>query len=215
LFSSLPSSFWPRHPAAGAIFFIKEQCNLCKVLLAIIIFVNLEVLVIKAHKIRLNPTPEQEHYFWQCAGVARFAWNWALDKYNQRKAEGQTVKIISKGDCLKSEFARLKKTDYPWLGDVQSYAYQQAFLDLKKAISRYFELKKTGKLIPPLEWKPRKDGKPFGWPRFKSRTKSNPSFYLANNGGIAVEGHWAKIQKCPGLVNTLQQYINLLLLLQV
>jgi len=157
--------------------------------------------VIKAHKIRLNPTPEQEHYFWQCAGVARFAWNWALDKYNQRKAEGQTVKIISKGDCLKSEFARLKKTDYPWLGDVQSYAYQQAFLDLKKAISRYFELKKTGKLIPPLEWKPRKDGKPFGWPRFKSRTKSNPSFYLANNGGIAVEGHWAKIQKCPGLVN--------------
>lgn len=157
--------------------------------------------MIKAHKIRLNPTPEQEKYFWQCAGVARFAWNWALDKYNHRKSEGQKVKIVGKGDTLKSEFAALKKTDYPWLGEVQSYAYQAAFKDLQAAFSRYFKLKKAGKLSPPEGWKPRKDGKPFGWPRFKSRNRSIPSFYLANNGGIAVEGYWTKIQKCPGLVN--------------
>lgn len=28
--------------------------------------------MIKAHKIRLNPTPEQEAYFRQAAGTARF-----------------------------------------------------------------------------------------------------------------------------------------------
>ncbi len=30
-----------------------------------------------AHKIQLNPTPEQESYFRQAAGCARFVWNWA------------------------------------------------------------------------------------------------------------------------------------------
>jgi putative transposase len=30
----------------------------------------------RAHRIRLNPTPEQEQYFWRCAGIARFTWNW-------------------------------------------------------------------------------------------------------------------------------------------
>lgn len=160
--------------------------------------------MIKAHKIRLNPTEDQAAYFWQCAGVSRFAWNWALGEYNKRKADERKVKVVGKGDTLKSEFSALKKTGYPWLGSVQSYAYQQAFADLQKAISRYFNLKKQGKLTPPEDWKGRRDGKPFGWPRFKSRNKSTPSFYLANNGGIAVEGHWAKIQKCPGLINMTQ-----------
>lgn len=157
--------------------------------------------MIKAHKIRLNPTEDQEQYFWQAAGVARFAWNWGLGEYNERLANEQKVKIIGKGETLKSEFTALKKTDYPWLADVTSYAYQQAFSDLQKAVSQYFKLKKEKKLIPPQGWKGRGDGKPFGWPRFKARGKSLPSFYLANNGCIAVEGHWAKIQKCPGLVN--------------
>jgi transposase len=35
--------------------------------------------MIKAHKIRLNPTSEQESYFFRASGVARFAWNWALE----------------------------------------------------------------------------------------------------------------------------------------
>ena len=38
--------------------------------------------MIRAHRIRLNPTEEQEKFFWQCAGIARFTWNWALAEYN-------------------------------------------------------------------------------------------------------------------------------------
>ena len=34
--------------------------------------------MIKAHKIRLNPTPEQAVYFAKAAGISRFVWNWAL-----------------------------------------------------------------------------------------------------------------------------------------
>jgi putative transposase len=62
-------------------------------------------------------------------------------------------------------------------------------------------MRRAGTLVKPKDWKPRKDGKPFGWPRFKSKFRSTPAFGLANNGGISVEGHWAKIQRCPGLVN--------------
>jgi len=149
-----------------------------------------ELDVNRAHRIRMNPTSEQEQYFWRCAGVARFTWNWALAALNDGVPFGY----------LKLEFNRLRREDgfAPFVAEVQSYAYQQAFNDLNAAISRYFNFKKQGKLTPPAGWKPRKDGKPFGWPRFKSRNKSTPSFYLANNGGMRFGGHWVAIQKCPG-----------------
>ena len=38
--------------------------------------------MIKAHKIRLHPMPEQATYFTRAAGVARFVWNWALAEWN-------------------------------------------------------------------------------------------------------------------------------------
>lgn len=156
------------------------------------------MITMKAHRIKLNPTPEQEKYFWQAAGVSRFAWNWALGEYNRRKDAEQGVKIIGKGATLKSEFTALKQTDFPWLGDVTSYAYQQAFQDLQKAFSRFYKFKKEGKLKPPKGFKPRGDGKPYGWPRFKSRNRSTPSFYQANNS-LKTDGHNVYIQKCPGL----------------
>jgi putative transposase len=34
-----------------------------------------------AHKIKLNPTPEQEAYFRQAVGCARFVWNWAVAQW--------------------------------------------------------------------------------------------------------------------------------------
>ena len=47
--------------------------------------------MIRAHRIRLNPTEEQEKFFWQCAGIARFTWNWALAEYNNALARGAIV----------------------------------------------------------------------------------------------------------------------------
>jgi hypothetical protein len=35
-------------------------------------------MAINAHKIRLNPTPAHEAYFWRAAGTRRFVFNWAL-----------------------------------------------------------------------------------------------------------------------------------------
>lgn len=154
--------------------------------------------MIKAHKIRLNPTPEQAQYFWQAAGVARFAWNWALGRYNELKAEGKKPKLIAKGDCLKKEFAALKSEQFPWVNEVTSYAYQGAFSDLAATIRMYYEKRKNGTLAKAK--KPRKDGKPTGWPRFKSRERTTPAFYLANTC-LRFDDHQVKIQKLDGWVD--------------
>lgn len=134
------------------------------------------MIVTKAHKIRLNPTPEQEQYFRQAAGVARFCFNWGLERYQQKLDAKEKVN----GRSLKKEFVAIKDDQFPWVGNVTTWAYQGAFDDLQSAFRMYFTKKKNGTLNRPKDWKPRKDGKPFGWPRFKSRNKTTPAFYLAN-----------------------------------
>lgn len=152
--------------------------------------------ITKAHKIRLNPTEEQAAYFWRAAGVARFAWNWGLAEYNRKLEAKEPVS----GRALKKIFVATVKPENPWLSEVSSYAYQGAFDDLQKAVRRYFDFKKQGQLKPPIGWKKRKDGKPYGWPRFKSRDKVTPAFYQANIC-IKFDGNLVQIQKCPGPVN--------------
>lgn len=153
---------------------------------------NSEELMIRAHRIRLNPTDAQEDYLFQCAGIARFTWNWALAAYNM----GVPMPY------LKNEFNRLRYEEgfAPFVGEVQSYAYQYAFQDLATAISRYWTLQKAGKLRPPDDWKPRKDGKPFGWPRFKSRGRTTPAAGFANTG-IKFDGNSVTLQRWPSPIN--------------
>lgn len=138
------------------------------------------VKIIKAHKIRLNPTSEQAAYLWRAAGVARFAFNWGLAEYNRRKEAGEKVKIRGKKPTLIGDFIAIKGDEFPWASEVTTWAVQGAFADLDAAIKRYFDLKKKGNLVPPKGTKPRKDGKPFGWPQFKAKHKTTPAFYLAN-----------------------------------
>ena len=40
--------------------------------------------VILTHKIRLDPTYKQEVYSKRACGVARFTWNWALKKWEEK-----------------------------------------------------------------------------------------------------------------------------------
>lgn len=137
------------------------------------------MIVTLAHKIKLNPTNEQKAYFRKSCAASRKVWNWALSEYNKNNNQ----KITGKGNTLKARFTKLKKTDeWQWTNEVSTYATQQPFIDLQKAISRYFKLKKEGNLKPPKNWRGRKDKKPFGWPRFKSWRHSKSSFYESNNG---------------------------------
>src|SRR5215467_9616293 len=93
--------------------------------------------MIKAHKIRLNPTSEQEAYFYRASGVARFAWNWPLDEYKRRKAAGQEIDWNE----IKIEFRSRIKTEFPFVGEVTKCAAEAAIADLRQAINTYYKTK--------------------------------------------------------------------------
>src|SRR5215469_10824831 len=56
--------------------------------------------MIKAHKIRLHPTPEQAVSFAKAAGVARFVWNWALAEWERQYQAGEKPTALK----LKKQF---------------------------------------------------------------------------------------------------------------
>jgi putative transposase len=149
--------------------------------------------MIRAHKIRLHPTKEQEIYFRKACGVARHAYNWALAQWKQARAEGRRVKIKD----LKAEYNRIKGAQFPWVYEVTKCAPEQAFTDLSAAFASYFRMKQDGTL-PKLK-RPRKDHEEAGFPHFKSKKHDQPSFYL-NNDKFRVEGYWLSVPKL-GQVN--------------
>ncbi|EFH83750.1 RNA-guided endonuclease InsQ/TnpB family protein [Ktedonobacter racemifer] len=119
--------------------------------------------MIKAHKIRLHPTEEQKGYFAKAAGTARFVWNWALAEWNRQYEAGERPTALK----LKKQFNKIRREQYPWTWEVTKNASDQPFLDLAKAWIAYFEGLKNGTKT--------------GRPTFKSKKKSRPGFYLAND----------------------------------
>jgi putative transposase len=145
----------------------------------------------RAHKIRLNPTPDQERYFRQAAGNARFAWNWAVARLREARNAGEKLPLA--GD-LKAEFNRIKRDQFPFMLETTKCAPEQAFADLKHAVAHYFNDMKKRK-----NGKRRKDGKRVGFPKFKSRKRGYGSFYLSNDK-FTVDGSWLRVPKL-GWVN--------------
>jgi transposase len=91
--------------------------------------------MIKAHKIRLNPNSEQKTYFYRASGVARFAWNWALDEYERRKAAGQEISWNE----IKFEFRARIETEFPFVREVTKCVAELAIADLRQAINTYYK----------------------------------------------------------------------------
>src|SRR5215831_17787004 len=142
----------------------------------------------RSHVIRLNPTQEQEVYFRKACGVARHAYNWALARWKQYRAEGKGPGVKD----LKSEYNRIKGEQFPWVYRVTKCAPEQEFSHLGRAFDNYWRMKKQGTL-PKLKH-PRKDGEEAGFPHFKSKKRDRLSFYLANDK-FSVDGHTLRVPK--------------------
>jgi putative transposase len=71
--------------------------------------------VILAHKIALDPTPAQAEHFARAAGVARFAWNWALARWRQEYALWREYRCGPKPSeaALRRELNALKAAAFP------------------------------------------------------------------------------------------------------
>ena len=151
----------------------------------------------RAHVIRLNPTPEQETYFRKACGVARHAYNWALARWKEARAEGK--RVTSKD--LKAEYNRIKGEQFPWCYEVTKCAPEQEFSNLGQAFDNYWRMKKD-QMLPKLKH-PRKDGEEGGFPHCKSKKRDKLSFYL-NNDKFHVEGNFLHVPKL-GKVNMTEQ----------
>ena len=115
--------------------------------------------MIKSIKVMLIPNNKQKTKLFQCSGVSRFAYNWTLSRQQENYKNGG--KFISDYD-LRKEFTQLKKTkEYEWLNQYSNNIPKQAIKDACDSYKRFF--KGCSK-----------------FPKFKSKKKSRPSFYVDN-----------------------------------
>src|SRR6266496_5284118 len=109
----------------------------------------------RAHRIRLNPTPEQEAYFRKAAGTARFVYNWGLAEIKRALQEGRQPQHALD---LKARFNAIKRETFPWVYEVTKCAVEGAFRNLAAALTNFFASKRG-----------QRKGKPIGFPKWKSK----------------------------------------------
>ena len=110
----------------------------------------------KSIKIRLLPTKEQEVLMLKSSGCSRFAYNWALNKCNEKYNNNEKYSIAN----IRKEFTKLKKEEkFKWLNEVSSKVTQESIRNLDKAFKSFFN-------------------KQSKYPKFKTKRKSKQSFYV-------------------------------------
>lgn len=143
--------------------------------------------MLRAHKIKINPTPEQEQWLLRACGVARFAFNWGLAEWTRQYEAGEKPSAYT----LQKQFNAIKKEQFPWVYDVSKTAVDTGFRNLDKAFKNFFRRCKNG------------DEKK-GYPKFKSRKNKHQSFTL-DGVRIKPSGYEVKIERLQTPVNMTQQ----------
>ena len=151
-------------------------------------------------KIRLLPTKEQEILFWKSVGVARWSYNYFLSEsfrvYQEWLADNSKPKHISEMEVRKYINNVLKKTTQTWLKEVGSNVMKQGVKDASESLKRFFN-------------------KTSNYPKFKSKKRSKPSFYVNYEslkrtpngfhgeriGVVKTRESLPKISKCQKYVN--------------
>lgn len=125
------------------------------------------VLIQRAYKTALRPTRAQEEKLLHYSDVVRFAYNlflqWSEDEYAATGKRPNTGALIKRFRAERAE-------KWPWTLGACSRCEETAARALDGGYKKFFEKVKAGKLAEMQKGKrPRKDGKPHGFPRFKRR----------------------------------------------
>lgn len=123
--------------------------------------------MILAHRIQLHPSNKNTIAFNKACGVARYTWNWALDRWQKEYEVGGKPRA---NDLKK----RWNKEKPEWVYESPKGANQAPFANLNKAFQRFF--KKLGK-----------------YPRFK-RKGGHDSFYIENDK-LSIDGRYVRLPK--------------------
>jgi putative transposase len=93
-----------------------------------------------AHKIALAPNNKQATYFLKAAGVARFAYNWALaewqKQYESWKVDNHNPKPSQA--ALRRQLNAIKREQFPWMLEVTKNAPHMAIIQLGDAFKNFF-----------------------------------------------------------------------------
>jgi putative transposase len=107
-----------------------------------VIFVRLTYLkrgrisMLKAYKYRIFPTAAQQMLLAKHFGCVRHVYNWALEQ--KIKSYQQTGKSLAKRE-LQNRLVQLKKTEKPWLNEVNSQSLLAALLHVESAYQHFFQ----------------------------------------------------------------------------
>lgn len=96
--------------------------------------------MILAHKIALAPNNKQATYFSRAAGVARFAYNWALAEWKRQYEASKTDSQAAKPSqtALRRQLNAIKREQFPWMLEVTKNAPQMAIIQLGEAFKNFF-----------------------------------------------------------------------------
>lgn len=130
--------------------------------------------MIKSFKIRIYPTKAQEELIWKHIGSCRYIWNWMLAKQEEIYAAGE--KHLSAFSMIKLLTPLKNDGEHGWLYDVSNTSLQIACQDLQKAYDKFFK-------------------KISGFPKFKSRKRSKPSYPVCADRFYFVDNKTVQIQK--------------------
>ena len=130
----------------------------------------------KSYKVELKPNNKQKTELRKHSGSARFAYNWGLsERIKLYETEKKSLTSIDQHKKL----VELKQKEFSWLYEVSKCSPQQALRNLETAFKNFFRnLKNNVKT---------------GFPKFKSKHKSNNSFYL--EGSFHLESRKIKLPK--------------------
>ncbi len=123
---------------------------------------EVELTMLRVHKIKLDPHQEQDVYFRKACGVARHAYNGALATWKRQYEAGEKPNEAN----LRKQYNAIKPVEFPWALEVTKCAPQQAIKNAGKAYKNFFDRLKKGRDV--------------GYPTFKK--KGLRDSFRADNG---------------------------------
>lgn len=134
--------------------------------------------MILGHTVALDATASQEAHFRRACGVARYAYNWALQTWKEMHEAGERPSATK----IKTRWNAHRKAELPWSFEVTKCASGQAVVDLGRAFANFFrDLKKP------------KGQRRARFPHFKSKRSDN-GFALWNDQ-FSIEGNRIRIPR--------------------
>ena len=128
------------------------------------------MLCTRGYKYELQLNNKERTQLTNCAGTARFAWNWGLAerlrRYRERTGNGRYTDAMKQHKLLNG----LKKTEFLWMYKVSKCIPQEALRNLDQAFQNYYRDRKAAQAT---KRKPR-----VGFPKFKKKHQTKDSFRL-------------------------------------